>query len=147
MPRSRSGAACLLAIALFSVAGRAAAQTGTSAPATPLATPPPAAPVPAPAPEPEVQRFEPADVDAPKAAPPAPRATKIEPAARPLAMDEMAVATAGNRVTLNFFGDPAFAIDSQHETSPGFVLNPLNFLVTGRSGNLIAMTEFALEQI
>ena len=72
---------------------------------------------------------------------------KTEPGAVPLTMDEMPVAAASNRVTLNFFGDPAFVIDSQHKTTPGFVLNPLDFLITGRSGDLIAMTEFAMEQI
>ncbi|MEP6652103.1 MAG: hypothetical protein ABJA82_02025 [Myxococcales bacterium] len=62
-------------------------------------------------------------------------------------MDEVPVAATSNRVTLNFFGDPAFVIDSQHKTKPGFVLNPLNFLITGRSGGLIAMTEFAMDQV
>jgi hypothetical protein len=124
MAPSRLAAGCLLA--LLCAAGRARAQSAAAP-----------TPTPAPAPAPDVQRFEPADVEGPKAAPPA----------MPLTMDEMPVALTSNRVTVNFFGDPAFVIDSQHKTTPGFVLNPLDFLITGRSGDLIAMTEFAMEQI
>src|SRR5262249_47184511 len=69
-----------------------------------------------------------------------------EGAPMPLTMDEMPVGASNNRVTLNFFGDPAFVLQSDAPRRPGFVLNPLNFLVTGRSGGLIAMTEFAMEQ-
>jgi hypothetical protein len=97
-------------------------------------------------PSPEVQHFEGADVSESKPAP-VPATVKVEPGLVPLTMDEMPVAASSNRVTLNFFGDPAFVIDSQHKTTPGFVANPLDFLITGRSGELIAMTEFAMEQI
>jgi hypothetical protein len=142
MATSRLAAGCLLA--LLCVPGRAVAQVaGREAPPPPALLPPP---VPAPPLPQDVQRFEPADVTAPKAVPPSPVSAKAE-AGMPLTMDEMPVAGATNRVTLNFFGDPAFVIESNAPRRPGFLLNPLNFLITGRSGDLIAMTEFAMEQI
>jgi hypothetical protein len=144
MTPSRVSAGCLLA--LLCAAGRTVAQpAGGEVPPAASAASPPAAP--APAPPPEVQHFAPADVVEPKAAPPSSASPKAEAGAMPLTMDEMPVAATSNRVTVNFFGDPAFVIDSQHKTTPGFILNPLDFLITGRSGGLIAMTEFAMEQI
>jgi hypothetical protein len=94
-----------------------------------------------------IQRFEPAEVTAahptgPTAAPPAPSPT---PELRPLTMDEIAVATTNTRVTLNVFGDTAFKVDSAAGSRPAFVLGPLDILLTGRSGNLIALSEIALE--
>jgi hypothetical protein len=94
-----------------------------------------------------VQHFEPAEVGESTASPPSPSSPKTGAGPMPLTMDEMSVGPTSSRVTMNFFGDPAFVIDSQHKTTPGFVLNPLNFLIAGRSGDLIAMTEFAMEQI
>jgi hypothetical protein len=143
MARSKVSGGCLLA--LVCVAGRADAWPagwGAGAPANPPSFPGPAAPSP-----PEVQPFPPAEVEEAKAAPGSTAPAKIEPSANPLTMDEMPVAVTSSRVTLNVFGDPAFVFDSQHKTTPGFVLNPIDFLVTARSGNLIAMTEFAMEQI
>jgi hypothetical protein len=86
------------------------------------------------------------EVNSPKPPPVVLPAARTEPNLIPLTMDEMPVAASNNRVTVNFFGDPAFVFDSQHKTTPGFVLNPLDFLITGRSGDLIAMTEFAMEE-
>jgi hypothetical protein len=142
MMPSRLAAGCLLA--LVCAATRAAAQTAAAPPPPSAAAPPPPS---AAAPPSDVQRFEPAEVETPRpaSAPVAP--AKGDAAAMPLTMDEMPVAVTNNRVTVNFFGDPAFVFDTQHKTTPGFVLNPLDFLVTGRSGELIAMTEFAMEQI
>jgi hypothetical protein len=94
-----------------------------------------------------VQTFEPVEVTEPKAAAgPALAAPGADAAAIPLTMDEMPVSASINRVTLNFFGDPAFVLQSDAARRPGFVLNPLDFLVAGRSGQLIATTEFAMEQ-
>jgi hypothetical protein len=166
----------------FSWVGRAAAQSPSSAPdhaptppettgapAAPPAPPPaaaPAPPVPVPAPPPPapappaVQTFEPTDVTGPKGVEPVPVSTtptKTPPNALPLTMDEMPVAAANNRVTINLFGDTALAINSVGPPGldgflpvtphrPAFLIGDLDLLITGRAGNLTAMAETALEQ-
>lgn len=138
-------------------AARVNAQTPTPAPGAP--PPPPAAGSEA-QPPPNVQRFEGTDVSvsppaptpapAPATAPPATAAAAGEPpkgdrVAVPLTMDEIPISTANNRVTWNIFGDPAFVAQSTDWKKPAFVLNPLDFLVTGRAGEFMALAEFAVE--
>jgi hypothetical protein len=158
----------------FSWVGRAAAQTPppeTPAPAAPAAepavapntsaAPPPEAAPPPPAPTPPtIQTFEPADVTGPKGGEPVPVSTtptKTTPNALPLTMDEMPVAAANNRVTLNLFGDTALVLNSDGPAAPegflpvtphrpAFVIGDLDLLITGRAANLTAMAETALEQ-
>ena len=133
---------------------RAGAQTAAPAPGAPPA--PPAAPAPAAGSgaAPPVQTFEPAEVTttppAPASAPapataPAAEPAKSERIAVPLTMDEIPISTANNRVTWNMFGDPACAIQSTDWKRPAFVLNPLDFLVTGRAGEFMALAEMAVE--
>jgi hypothetical protein len=149
---------CLIALGACA-AGRAVAQTPDTPPATvapppappptpPEVAPPPAPPSPPPT-APTVQSFEPADVTGPKAGEIAPVSTepaKTPTGALPLTMDEMPVAAANNRVTLNMFGDTAFIIDSVTPKQPGFVIGDLDLLITGRAASLTAMAETALEQ-
>jgi hypothetical protein len=117
-------------------------------PPTPPAVEPPMAPSPTP---PAVQTFEPADVTGPKAGEGGPVSTepaKTVPGTHPLTMDEMPVAAANNRVTLNMFGDTAFVVDNVPipDKSRGFLIGDLDLLITGRAANLTALAEAALEQ-
>ena len=113
---------------------------------TPADAPPPAAVAP-PNPAGEVQRFEPTEVteSRPAVLPPAAPTAPSAPELPPLTMDEIAVATTNSRVTMNVFGDSAFKVDSVTSGKPAFVLGPLDLLLTGRSGNLMALSEIALE--
>ena len=135
---------------------RAEAQTATPAPVAP--PPPPPAAESETHPTPNVQTFEgtdvsvgsptpaPAPVPRPAAATtPAGEPAKAERVAVPLTMDEIPVLTANNRVTWNIFGDPAFQVQSTDWKRPAFVLNPLDFLVTGRAGEFMALAEMAVE--
>jgi hypothetical protein len=61
-------------------------------------------------------------------------------------MDEMPVAAASNRVSLNMFGDTAFAVDSVTPRQPGFVIGDLDLLITGHAADITAMAETAFEQ-
>jgi hypothetical protein len=82
----------------------------------------------------------------PPAARPSPPVAEPQPApAHELTMDEVAIAPQRPRLSLNMFGDVAFQLDSQQPRNPAFVLSPLNFLLFGRHGNLIALSEFAFE--
>jgi hypothetical protein len=91
----------------------------------------------------DVQRFEPAEVT--DSRPPVPLARASAPELPPLTMDEIAVGTTNSRVTLNVFGDTGFKVDSVTSGKPAFVLGPLDLLLSGRSGNLVALSEIALE--
>jgi hypothetical protein len=80
--------------------------------------------------------------------PPPPQTGTPPPPAPPralLTMDEIAVAPSRPRVTLNMFGDTSFRFDSRTPRTPAFVLSPLNFLLFGHSGKLVALSEFAFE--
>jgi hypothetical protein len=171
---ARTSIATAALLGAFAWAGRAAAQPAPPAsetpgaagsavapPAPPPAAPPPeAAPPPPPPTPPTVQTFEPADVTGPKGGEPVPVSTtpaKTAPNALPLTMDEMPVAAASNRVTLNLFGDTALVLNSDGPTAPAgflpvtphrpaFVIGDLDLLITGRAANLTAMAETALEQ-
>ena len=94
-----------------------------------------AEPAPPPAP---VQRFDSAEVDKP-----AEGATGQERA--PLTMDEVAITSGNSRVTLNLFGDTGLQILSTDVKKPAFVLGPLDLLLVGQYGNLVALSEIALE--
>jgi hypothetical protein len=95
---------------------------------------------------PPVQSFEAADVGQPGqlVAPPS-----VEGGAatehRPLTMDEMGMGSANPRVTLTIFGDTALQINSKEQKKPGFVLGPLDLLLFGEFGNLVASAEMAFE--
>ncbi|HMF44960.1 MAG TPA: hypothetical protein VKQ32_30020 [Polyangia bacterium] len=146
-----------LAVGVFFGAG-ANAQTAPPAAGAPPSPPPPPGPAAGSeaAPPPNVQKFEGTDVSisppapAPVAAPagttaPAGEPSKGDHVAVPLTMDEIPVSTANNRVTWNLFGDPMFVAQSTDWKRPAFVLNPLDFLVTGRAGEFMALAEFAVE--
>jgi hypothetical protein len=60
-------------------------------------------------------------------------------------MDEMPVSAAATRVSLNMFGDPSFVLNSSAPSRPAFTLSPLNFLLYGHAGHLMALSEFAFE--
>jgi hypothetical protein len=151
----------------FAWVGRAAAQPAppasevpAAAPSAPPAPAPEAAPPPPPPTPPTIQTFEPADVTGPKGGEPVPVSTtpaKTAPNALPLTMDEMPVAAANNRVTINLFGDTALVLNSDNPAAPegflpvsphrpAFVIGDLDLLITGRAANLTAMAETALEQ-
>jgi hypothetical protein len=115
-------------------AAEAGPQAEPAAEIPPIVPPPPAAPLPVvPAPAP------------PAPPPPAPASEQPAPAAHELTMDEVAIVPQRPRLSLNMFGDIAFKLDSDQPRNPAFVLSPLNFLLFGRHGNLVALSEFAFE--
>jgi hypothetical protein len=145
-----------LLVAVLGCAGARAAAAGAGAPdeQRAQAVPAPSAGTPTQTP---VQRFEPTEVTA-EAVPPSPVSVPAPPPAPlvpargaparvtpPLTMDEILVSASNARVTLNMFGDPAFVVDSTDGSRPEFVLSPLNFLLYGQSGKLVALSELAFE--
>jgi hypothetical protein len=153
-----------LLLTVLGAVGRAAAQPvppgwAPAAPVTPPARPPttpepgpggmaPPAPLPA-------QETPPPYAGDPGVAtsPAAPAATTAIPAGRaafapglgPMTMDEVPVLATNSRVVLNIFGDTAFMVDSSNIKRPAFVLGPLDLLLLGRYGNLMAIAEAVLE--
>jgi hypothetical protein len=121
------------------------ASPSTSAAPASSGAPVPGAPAGAPAAAP-TQTFEPAEVFESKPAVVTSLAPLAPPIGTPLTMDEMPIAASNTRVTLNFFGDPMFVISSDAPSHAGFVLNPIDLLLTGRFGELIAMGEIGLDQ-
>jgi hypothetical protein len=151
----------LCGAALPAAAAQSAASGDPSAPAAPpprapTTEPPPfASPASAPAaPSPRgagapVQVFDPIEVTPvaalPAAASAAPVAASPATGPAPLTMDEMPVSAAATRVSLNMFGDPSFVLNSSAPKKPAFTLSPLNFLLYGHAGRLMALSEFAFE--